>query len=198
MATVFSARPWGFYRWPLDLIVEQAQKREMVDDTISRESIWTILKEHDLKPWQEKMWCSGDLNEEHIRRMEDVLDAYQRPYNEAFLVVCSDEKPVALFADATPRLPPRGPGEVMINDYEYLLAGSANVFCAVEPEMGQRINKATNCRDGLGFSSVRTELAAYCPAATKIVLVMDNISTHSCEIPAAYGRRPRQADIESL
>jgi hypothetical protein len=27
-----------------------------------------------------------------------------------------------------------------------------------------------------------TELAGYYPVATKIVLVMDNLSTHSCEI----------------
>jgi hypothetical protein len=40
-----------------------------------------------------------------------VLDAYQRPYSEAFPVVCIDEKPVALFSDATPRLPARGPVE---------------------------------------------------------------------------------------
>jgi transposase len=111
VAMVCSTPPRGFYRWTLDLIVEEAQKRELVDGTISRETIRVILKEHDLKPWQEKMWCIGDIDEEYIRRMEDVLDVYQRPYNEAFPVVCIDEKPVALFSDATPRLSPRGPGE---------------------------------------------------------------------------------------
>jgi hypothetical protein len=182
VAMVCSTPPRGFYRWTLDLIVEEAQKRELVDGTISRETIRVILKEHDLKPWQEKMWCIGDIDEEYIRRMEDVLDVYQRPYNEAFPVVCIDEKPVALFSDATPRLPPRGPGEVMIKDYEYVRAGSANVFCAVEPKVGRYINKVTDCRDGLEFSIFMTELAGHYPAATKIVLVMDNLSTHSCQI----------------
>ena len=182
VAMVCSTPPKGFYRWTLDLIVEEAQKRELVDGTISRETIRVILQEHDLKPWQEKMWCIGDIDEEYIRRMEDVLDVYQRPYNEAFPVVCLDEKPVALFSDATPRLPPRGPGEIMIKDYEYVRAGSANVFCAVEPKVGRYINKVTDCRDGLEFSVFMTELAGYYPAATKIVLVMDNLSTHSCEI----------------
>jgi hypothetical protein len=79
-------------------------------------------------------------------------------------------------------LPPRGPGEIMIKDYEYVRAGSANVFCAVEPKVGRYINKVTDCRDGLEFSVFMTELAGYYPAATKIVLVMDNLSTHSCEI----------------
>lgn len=52
---VCSKPPQGFYRWTLDLIVEEAQKRELVSAQISREMVRVILKEHDLKPWQEKM-----------------------------------------------------------------------------------------------------------------------------------------------
>ena len=32
--------------------------------------------------------------------MEDVLSVYARPYDENFPVVCMDEKPVQLFANA--------------------------------------------------------------------------------------------------
>jgi hypothetical protein len=179
---VCSDQPQGFYRWTLDLIVEEAQKRQLVDGSISRETVRVILQEHDLKPWQEKMWCIAELNEEYIERLEDVLDIYERPYNPKRPVVFVDEKPVALFSDATPRLPPRGPGEVLLKDYEYQRAGSANVFCAVEPKAGAYINKVTSCRDGLEFSIFMTELATRYASAEKIVLVMDNLSTHSCEI----------------
>lgn len=182
VAMVCSDPPQGFYRWTLDLIVQETQKRDLVSGSIGRETIRLILQEHDLKPWQEKMWCIGDLDEEYIRRMEDVLDVYERPYNPAFPVICLDEKPVALFSDKTPRLPPRGPGEVMLKDYEYERSGSANVFCAVEPKLGRYFNKVTACRDGLEFSIFMTELAGHYPSAKKIVLVMDNLSTHSCEI----------------
>lgn len=182
VAMVCSDPPKGFYRWTLDLIVEEAQNRRLVDGSISRETVRVILQEHDLKPWQEKMWCIAELSEEYIERMEDVLDVYERPYNPKRPVVCVDEKPVALFSDATPRLPPRGPGEVLLKDYEYQRAGSANVFCAVEPKVGTYINKVTSCRDGLEFSIFITELAARYASAEKIVLVMDNLSTHSCEI----------------
>lgn len=182
VAMVCSTPPQGFYRWTLDLIVQEAEKRELIDGQISRETIRVILQEHDLKPWQEKMWCIGELDEEYIRRMEDVLDVYERAYSEAYPVICLDEKPVALFSDKTPRLPPRGPGEVMLVDYEYARAGSANVFCVVEPKRGRYYNKVTDCRDGLEFCIFLTEMAARYAAATKIVLVMDNLSTHSCEI----------------
>ena len=60
-------------------------------------------------------------------------------------------------------------------------AGSANVFYAGEPKVGRYI-KGDDCRDGLEFSIFMTELAGYYASATKNVLVMDNLSTHSCEI----------------
>lgn len=182
VAMVCSDPPQGFYRWTLDLIVEQVQKRQLLEGKISRETVRVILQEHDLKPWQEKMWCIAELDEEYVERMEDVLDIYERPYDPKHPVVCVDEKPVALFSDATPRLPPRGAGEVLLKDYEYERGGSANVFCAVEPKAGVYINKVTPCRDGLEFSIFMTELAARYSSAKKIVLVMDNLSTHSCEI----------------
>jgi hypothetical protein len=87
----------------------------------------------------------------YIRRMEDVLDVYERPYDEAVPVSCLDEKPVALFSDNTPPLPPCAPGEVLLVDYEYERAGSTNVYCALEPKVGRYFNKATECRYGLEF-----------------------------------------------
>ena len=182
VAMVCSKPPKGFYRWTLDLIVEEAQKRGLVSENISRETVRVILKEHDLKPWQEKMWCIGVLGEEYVRRMEDVLDVYQRPYSSERPVVCLDEKPVPLIADKTPRLPPRGAGEVTLKDYEYERGGSANVFCAVEPKAGVYINKVTKSRDGLEFAIFMSELAQRYASAEKITLVMDNLSTHSREM----------------
>ena len=56
VAMVCSDPPSGRYRWTLDLIVEETIKRNLIKKTkISREGIRIILKEHDLKPWKEKM-----------------------------------------------------------------------------------------------------------------------------------------------
>ena len=52
------------------------------------------------------MWCVAELTDEYIARMEDVLETYERPYNQAHPVVCLDEKPVTLPADVRPRGPP--------------------------------------------------------------------------------------------
>jgi hypothetical protein len=130
------------------LIVEEAQKRELIEASISRETVRVILKEHDLKPCQEKMWCIGELDDEYKRRMEDVLDVYQRPYDPKTPVIRLDEKPVPLISESQEPLPPRGRGEVMFKDYEYVRGGTANVFCAVEPKAGVYINKVTASRNG--------------------------------------------------
>lgn len=37
------------------------------------------------------MWCIGKLDAEYVQRMEDVLDVYERPYDERRPVVCVDE-----------------------------------------------------------------------------------------------------------
>src|ERR1035437_2471673 len=42
------------------------------------------------------MWGVAELNEEYVRKLEDVLELYERPYNQAEPVVCLDEKPVSL------------------------------------------------------------------------------------------------------
>lgn len=182
IAMVCSDPPEGIYRWTLDLIVDEIEKRHLVKSSISREMVRIILQEHDLKPWQEKMWCIAELDEEYIARMEDVLDVYERPYDQAFPVICLDEKPVPLIANKIEPLPPRGPGETMLKDYEYIRGGSANVFCAVEPKAGVYINKVTPTRCGLEFSIFLTELAVRYKDAEKIVIVMDNLSTHSQSI----------------
>jgi transposase len=54
VAIVRSNPPKSFYRWTPDMIVEEAQKRELVTANISQ-TVRVIVKEYDLKPWQEKM-----------------------------------------------------------------------------------------------------------------------------------------------
>jgi hypothetical protein len=57
------------------------------------------------------MWCVAELNEEYVRKLEDVLEVYERPYNEAEPVVCLDEKPVTLHKDVrSPKPPGAGSG----------------------------------------------------------------------------------------
>ena len=179
IAMVCSNPPFGHYRWTLDLIVEETLNKGFIDSgTISREQIRVILQEHDLKPWLEKMWCIGEINEEYIERMEDVLEVYENEYDPLKPVVCLDEKPVSLQGDIRERTPSQ-PGSPAKIDYEYSRDGSANVFCAVEPKQGVYFNEVTERRCGSDFAIFIQSLAIFYEKADKIILVMDNLSTHS-------------------
>jgi transposase len=179
VAMVCTHPPSGADRWTLDLIVDEAQKRGLIEGTISREQIRIILKQHNLKPWQEKMWCIEELSPEYIECMEDVLDVYARPYDEKNPVVCFDEKPVPLISEVREPILPTGPGEVLKKDYEYKRDGSANVFCLVEPKMGRYFNKVTWRRCNEDFAECMKDLVSAYPNVERIVLVMDNLSTHT-------------------
>ena len=176
IAIVCSSPPEGYARWTLDLIKEECEKRSIVD-SISRSSLQVILYEHELKPWREKMWCVPDLNDEYIQRMEDILQVYEKPYNENEPVVCLDEKPVALIEDKHERTSGR-PGKVARKDYEYKRNGSANVFCAVEPLKGKYINKVTKNRKGSEFAKFLRSLSIRYSDVKRIILIMDNLNTH--------------------
>ncbi len=82
------------------------------------------------------MWVVADLDGDYIRKMEDVLEVYERPYDPQQPVVCLDEKPITLHADVRPGSA-AAPGREARQDNEYQRCGTANVFCAVEPKAGR-------------------------------------------------------------
>jgi hypothetical protein len=124
------------------------------------------------------MWCIGALTEEYRQRMYDVLELYARPYRAQEPVICIDEKSKQLIRDSRAPLPmkPGGPAKC---DYEYVRAGTCNVFVAVEPKGGRRVLEVTERRttpDFVGF--VRQLLERTYGSARKVHLVLDNLNTH--------------------
>jgi hypothetical protein len=123
------------------------------------------------------MWCVAELDEEYIRRMEDVLALYEKPLSEEEPVVCIDEKPVVLHQDIRAPQPAR-PGKLARRDYEYKRCGTANVFCGVEPKTGRHFPKPTATRSAAEFADYLVEIVACYPQARTIHLVLDNLNTH--------------------
>ena len=111
--------------------------------------------------------------------MEDVLSVYERPYDPARPVVCLDETSRQLLGDARPPLPPV-PGRPARHDPEYVRCGVANVFLVTEPLRGWREVTATEQRTRLDWAHcVRRLVDVSYPEAERIVLVMDQLNTHS-------------------
>ena len=111
--------------------------------------------------------------------MEDVLEVYQRPYDPKRPVVCLDEVSKELHTTPRGALPPQ-PGQITCQDHEYERHGTCNMFLAVEPLRGQRTVRVTERRTALDFAEQLQLLAdADYPQADKIVLVTDNLNTHT-------------------
>jgi hypothetical protein len=111
--------------------------------------------------------------------MEDTLDVYQRTYNAHKPVVCLDETNRQLIGETRTPLPVK-PGQPVVYDYEYVRNGVADIFMMFEPLAGRREVKVTETRTKKDFAHCLEELAEkHYPNAEKIVLVMDNLNTHT-------------------
>ena len=111
--------------------------------------------------------------------MEDVLDVYKRPLDPKRPMVCLDETSKQLIAET--RLPvSASPGHQACYDYEYKRKGVANLFMMFEPLAGRRqvtVSERRTRRDWAGC--VRELVDEIYPQAHQVVLVMDNLNTHT-------------------
>lgn len=111
--------------------------------------------------------------------MEDVLDVYTRPYDPRRPQVCMDEMSTQLLRDTRPTLPPT-PGRPAREDYEYERGGVVNLFLFCEPLAGQRWVDVTERRTRADWAhQIKDLVDVRYPEAERIVLVMDNLNTHS-------------------
>jgi transposase len=111
--------------------------------------------------------------------MEDILETYQRPYNPEYPVVCMDESPKQLIGEVHPPIPAK-PGSVAKIDAEYVRNGTVEIFMEVEPLAGRRHVAVTEHRTKKDWAAqIKEMLDIRYPNVKKVVLVMDNLNTHS-------------------
>ena len=126
--------------------------------------------------------------------MEDVLEVYHRPHDPTRPVVCLDETSKQLISETRQPIPQK-PGWPGRHDYEYARNGTANLFMPFAPLEGWRHVEVADRHTALDYAHILKDLSdTYFPAARKIVLVQDNLSTHKPAslyeaFPAAEARR---------
>lgn len=196
IALACSKPPTGRKCWTMELLAGEVV--QLVEhDKISRETVRRRLSENDLKPWQKKMWCIPCVDAEFVERMEDVLDLYAEEPDPSRPVVSFDEKPYQLIGET--RVPIRAkPGQRARVDYEYKRNGTANIFMMVDAHRPWRHAKVTDHRANVDFAECMRDLVdVHYPNATRIRVVMDNLSTHRPKnlydaFPAPEARRIRK------
>ncbi len=125
------------------------------------------------------MWCVPKVDAEFVARMEDVLELYTTLPKRGRPVVCFDETPVQLVAEARVPLPVL-PGEPSRYDYEYRRNGTANLFVFLDVHRPWRHVKVTKHRSACDFADCMKDLVdVHYPKADRVVVVLDNLSTHT-------------------
>jgi hypothetical protein len=127
------------------------------------------------------MWCiPPKQNAEFVANMEDVLSVYARPYRKPYPVVCMDEKPFQLLDDQYEIIPMGKDNHTLKQDCEYERKGTGSIFMFTEPLSGWRSAFAEPHRRGVDWAhKIEWLLTEQYPKAKKVVLVMDNLNTHT-------------------
>jgi len=82
-----------------------------------------------IKPHLKKQWCiPAKYSGEFVARMEDILEVYALPYDEAIPLICMDEQPCQLLDEKLEPLPMRV-GSSKKEDYKYVRKGTAAFLC---------------------------------------------------------------------
>jgi hypothetical protein len=127
--------------------------------------------------------------------MEEVLDAYERPYDKDYPLVGLDETRKQLVSEAVNSfIDERG---VQYVDYAYKREGVADVYMVVEPLAGKREVFIKDDHSAKSWAQVITFIAQQMyPAAKKITIIQDNLSAHARY--ALYELHPPQKAREIL
>jgi DDE superfamily endonuclease len=114
-----------------------------------------------------------------VWRMEDVLAVSTRLYDPRRPQVCLDETSRQLLGEVTLPLPVE-PGRPARQDYEYERRGVCNVFLVCEPLRGWRQVTVSDRRTRIDWAHCVKDLLDVCyPDAERVVLVQDNLNTHT-------------------
>lgn len=113
-----------------------------------------------------------------MARIEDVLELYAEPHDDARPVVCIDELSKERHGQVAEPIAAE-PGRTAKEDYEDTRNGTAHVFVLLCPLLGWRHLEVTSRRGYLEFAQVMKALVEdHFPKAEKIRVVLDNLNTH--------------------
>lgn len=120
-----------------------------------------------------------EQNSHFVAAMEQVLDLYKRAYNKDFPVVCMDESTKQMIKETRTPVAMK-PGFAAKEDFEYERCGVATIFLASEPLNGKRHVEVTERKTKADWAKFIKQIAdEWYKDAKKILLVMDNLTTHT-------------------
>jgi len=130
-----------------------------------------------LKPWQVKEWIIPSADADYVCAMEEVLDVYEREYDENNPVVCLDESPKQLISQVRKGF--TDSKGVVYEDYEYRREGVVDLYLVCEPLQGKREIFVRENHNRLNWAeTVRCVAEDMYPQAERLTIICDNLSAH--------------------
>jgi hypothetical protein len=125
-------------------------------------------------------WCIPPHRDgAFVAAMEDVLDVYARPVDPARPLVCFDEAGKELRDHVRPPRP-AVPGHPAQEDGEYTRHGAASCLLWCAPHLGRRgVTVAARRTRTEWAEAMRALVDEHFPEAERIVVVLDNLNTHT-------------------
>lgn len=116
---------------------------------------------------------------EFVAAMEEVLETYAQPYDASHPVLCMDEQPIQLLKETRVPIPATREHPRRV-DYEYERAGTASIFMFCAPLSGWRQVTVRERRTKIDWArEVEELLRTRYASAEKVILVCDNLNTHT-------------------
>jgi hypothetical protein len=178
-----SQAPDGRQRWTLELLADQMVQLGYVEH-ISPETVRTTLKKTNSSRGSKNPGVSRRKQTQILSitwRMSWMCTAspmIRQCPESAWMRIAAN-----LVKDKYPPEPAK-PGQVAREDYTFEKEGRANLFIAYEPLAGKRCLKVTEHRTKKDWAIFIQELLEeQYPEAGKVVLVLDNLNTHT---PASF------------
>jgi transposase len=166
--------------WNCSDLARQLQADGIVQ-SISSETIRSILQSHKLKPWRYHLWLSPKVpRDQHFAKLvQHLVELYTRPLTPQEMVLCLDEK---TNLQPRPRLAltkPSRPGSPTRLEHEYKRAGALHLFAAFDTRTGYVYAQTARRKRQAEFIPFLNQLHREIPASvTRIYLVLDNVSVH--------------------
>jgi transposase len=174
--------PEGQGRWTLALLADKLVELHIVN-AIARETVRQTLQHNELKPWLKREWkIPPKANAGFVAQMEDVLSVYTRPLDPKHPLICFDESNKEQHIEVETALPMQV-GQPLRYESTFERNGVSNLFMFFAPLHNWRHVKVTDRRTNADWAQCMKDLVdVHFPDAERIVLVQDNLSTHT---PAA-------------
>lgn len=161
--------------WTYFEITEKLRGEGLV---ISVSQVWRILRGMDINLTRVRGWLNRRDDPEFWDRVRDVCGLYLNPPGENALVLSIDEK---TGIQAKRRIKPDQPpakGRPRRREFEYRRDGTASLLAALNVHSGEVTGKIIDRNNSVTFCEFLGEIEASVAPGRKIVLILDNGSSH--------------------